>query len=79
MSSRRRQGRAHYAASGRKPRMRWYDTEEPLLHYFPTPQHYIAVVVYHSSTHVLFPFISTSRPTHTAKLHGWFKPWQARV
>jgi hypothetical protein len=30
--------------------MRCYDTKEPLLHYFSTPQHYIAVVVYHDST-----------------------------
>jgi len=53
--------------------MRCYDTKEPLLHYFSTPQHYIAAVGHHSSTLTSYSLHLHSpcrRSSHIAKLHG---------
>ena len=56
-----------------KPQMRCYDTKEPLLHYFSTPQHYIAVVVYHSSTLTSYSFPSpfSLRPSVSYCIATW--------
>ena len=50
--------------------MRFYDTKEPLLHYFSTPQHYIAVAVYHSST---LTFYSSPSPLSLPPSVSYYK------
>jgi hypothetical protein len=48
-----------------------YDTTGPLLHYFSTPHHYIAVVVYHNSTHISFLFASILFPAISSRKTIW--------